>query len=425
MIKKLPYFLLPLALSLGLLPAASHAQQAFQPGYVLPLGADTLRGQVQPLGPQRGQRECVFRASAAASVTYSPAQLRGYGFLPVGPQFRRGRVPRTGADTTTTLRFQEVLAAGRATLLYASDDNANPRYFLQMAGAAAPTELRQLKRRLENEGRATIQTINQFQQVLLTSLSDCPALAPDIRRVRLGEDELVRLVQRYNTCVAPAGTVLPPVAARKTRLTVSVLAGVAFAQRLMLQSGYSYPQFNQTLTTPLTPVPGVQLTLRNARFSRHLGLELGAFLRRRDYQNTSPGRVINSFTVEDRTEAIYGTDVLSLPVTLSWEFGQGTLRPFVFGGANIELQLRARRNELTTYYTNNSRPPSQQVLFDGADTFRMNFLAGAGLITHRPGRHDMGVQARYEFLGHVAPYIYISSSASAVVVLLSYGLSKN
>ena len=413
--------------SLAVLAGAGsvYGQADFKAGYVLPLGADTLRGQVQQLGPQRSQRECVFRAGAAAPITYSVTQLRGYGFTP-GPALRRGRVVRGNADTATVLRFQEVLAAGRATLLYASDEDLNQRYYLQMAGAPVPTELRQIKRRLEDQGRISIQTINQYQQVLLTSLADCPALATDIRRSRLSESELVKIVRRYNACVAPAGTVAASGPAAKASVTISLVAGLGFRQRMPVQSSFSdLRQYNQNLTTPLSVVPGVQLVVRNPRLSRHLGFGLGILLHRLNYENTLPGQVINSFVTADRIETAYHTDFVSLPLTISGEFGRGWLRPFVEAGGSADFRLKVRRNEYTTFYTTNGRPPDQRVLFDNTNGFTTSLLAGAGLLAHRPGGHELALRLRYVRTGAVAPYIYISTISSSWRLLLSYSLTKN
>ena len=57
----------------------THAQAIFRAGYVLPLNADTLKGEVDARGDQRNARLARFRPAGGTVTEYTPGQLRAYG----------------------------------------------------------------------------------------------------------------------------------------------------------------------------------------------------------------------------------------------------------------------------------------------------------------------------------------------------------
>jgi hypothetical protein len=415
-----------IAAALGLFSSTVPAfgQDVFKPGYVVPVGRDTLRGQVRTQGPQRTVRECVFRSGPdAASTTYLPTDLQGYG-LTGGPRFRRGRVPRSSADTTSALRFQEVLVQGPATLLYAPDENSNFHFFLQMASApgAKPQELRIIQRRLEQDGRIFTQTINEYQQILRSSLVGCPAISNDISRLRFGESYFTDIVRRYNACLAPAAVVAAEPAG-KVKLTATVLAGLAFQQRMMLEEENGQRKYNVKLNAPNVPVVGLQFGLYNPRLSRHFSLALGAFFERRNYQGFLPGRVVNVFTNEDHTDVAYGADFIHIPLSLRCDIGESKLRPFLEAGVSEDVRINERDNSVTVYYQGN-RPTERSELFDEPNKLILGYVLGGGVSTHWAGGHNVAVRVQYKSNGGLSPIPSVGSRSSVWRLLLSYDLTK-
>lgn len=83
----------------------------FEPGYVVLVSGDTLRGEVALEADLLATRRAVFRGAEAEVVTFSPAELLGYGF-DSGRQFQRYELaPGPGLELEPL--FLRRLVAGR------------------------------------------------------------------------------------------------------------------------------------------------------------------------------------------------------------------------------------------------------------------------------------------------------------------------
>ncbi|HEX8351104.1 MAG TPA: hypothetical protein VF598_14165 [Hymenobacter sp.] len=403
------------------IPTASVFGQAdFRPGYIVLLTGDTLRGQIKTASTQHNLRQCAFRATDnAPSVEYTPKQLKGYG-LPNDKQHYLSAVIAI-SDTSQAAYFLEVLVRGSVTLLYASNNGHDPRFFLQKT-TGSREELKLIKRTVDLGGRTYVQEIRQYQQVLLTSFADCPALASAIKQARFGENSLAQIVERYNTCIGSTA-ISNTTATRGIKAQFGVLAGAALIGNMRINSASGLGYYNAKLSDKLTPIAGLQLGLNNARLNRRLWFYLSAYYQQRSYKGQAAVGAEATSSVDQHYDLAYKASFIRLPLTLRYVALTGTVRPFAELGIGTSLRLRESKNEYVINYSN-GLPPTRRILFDGSRTYEQGLVAGAGLTINRAQGHNVNILLRYELSNGISPYTTVASGCASYYVLLSYNLTK-
>jgi hypothetical protein len=213
----------------SLLGGNAQAQGRFRPGYVVRLGGDTLRGQVQQRGAIRAAATCTFRSSATAEPTeYRPAELRAYGFAE-GDHYEARVMERLRGKREVVLRtlFLSVLAQGKAQL-YSMRDKDDVTHFYLATSPDSVQELRQVRTAVPstNQDQILYETQYPFRAVLAEALRDCPAVQHLLPGLVLSEGDLRRVVTRYNACVAgPAALPATPVRQR-SKASFGVVGGL-------------------------------------------------------------------------------------------------------------------------------------------------------------------------------------------------------
>jgi hypothetical protein len=399
--------------------ATVQAQADFRPGYIVSLTGDTLRGEVALQGTQRSLRQCLFRAQPTeAPRVYLPGQLKGYGLN--GIKSYRTTLVQVG-DTARASRFLELLVSGEMSLLFSSDDNNNPRFFMLRAGQAVPEELRLIVRTVSENDRVYQQQIRQYQQVLLGAFAKYPTLAPAIRRARFGAPDLVALFEQYNK-LAGGNVQVSAAAAARTRVRLGVAVSSALSGRMVLKAEGSAPNYyNTTLSMPATLAGGVQLALNNPRLSRILWVQIGAYYERRNYSGRADRGQLATSLFDDYYTLQYEAAFVQLPVMLRLEPGRGRVQPVFEAGVISAFRLSQSSNEYSIHYTN-SPTPTKRELFKDPRAYEQGLLLGAGVATGLPGQHHLTALLRYEISSGVSAASAISSTCTAWRVLLGYDL---
>ena len=357
--------------------ARAHAQADFRPGYVVVPSGDTLRGLADYRGAARSARLCQFRATAQAPVTtYSPGELRGYGF----PGVRAYRscltpLPDTlGLAQAPRVYFLEVLATGPASL-YARRDRGDATYYYLQKGPAATAPVKKLEYRrveVEVEGRKVFREINTFRNTLSEAFADCPSLSLDVLRTEYLLAPLIRLVNRYNACVQPQGS--PTLIRKKSRLSVGLLAG-AITSKLAFDG--STAQASRSYTDGPSFEAGLALQFVSPALNEKLMLRLEALYERQSY--TDEYRYVSPYfsdaTEQDRIRVTY----LRLPLVLRYTVPRRGSRPFVEAGVVTNKALSTQA-EYRVQYTA-TMPYDDWASFGVGNqrNIELGFLAGVGV----------------------------------------------
>ncbi|SDX92020.1 outer membrane beta-barrel protein [Hymenobacter psychrophilus] len=417
MLKKL------LLVSLLGISCQAAAQTNFRPGYVVTLGGDTLRGEVDARGAVRNARLARFRPTPDAAITdYRPGQLQGYAVTgehlyqratvlladSLGPGAALGATP----DTVQRVSFVEVLVRGPLHLLYLRDEQRIDHYYAQL-GAQPLHELRQRVVKLEREGRLYQQQTNEFRRTLAELMTSCPSVQPRLNTLRYQSNELVRAVQAYNVCVGESAVLLPA-AARRTYLQLGLVTGAEVSHLKIAGNPFKLPIKG---TSAIGPVVGVGLTLHTG-LSRNVTFRLEALYERQKYNRLVPYGDDPQASSTANPEKYATLSTLRAPLLVRYTYPKGRLRPMVYAGFTLGFFLQADVEDIV----NVPRPPLSplELAYNLKTEPEQAFTGGLGLTTARPNGRNASVELRYEYSNGFNAL----TDLNRFYLLLSYDLTK-
>lgn len=413
-----------LVLGLALFAAAprAQAQANFQPGYVVPLAGDTLRGEVDLRSPQRMTNFCVFRPAAGAAPTeYAPTALRAYG-LRQGARYEAQPVPapvvlqNTPAVATapTPILFMQVLARGKATLYAFPDAQDRNRYCFRTAGQPL-VELTQIKEVAVVQGRRMLVEQYPFRDVLKGAMVDCAGVLPLISRAALKDADLVKIFSTYNSCspgAAPAeGTV------RKAEVHWTLLAGVQRGS-----TTYYDGSEGQALTSDLRPLLGVGVLVNPMAFNRKIALRAELIFQEQRYETTYQRRNSNT-TLPINRKLQANLKNLRLPLMLRYTWPSGKLRPYVQAGVELGILL-GQDSYLYSLEEQYTGPPTNRSAEVEMLPLSIGGTAGLGLLVPLGTRNALQVEIRFNQLTRASKAQNTLNGPNTLSLLLGYSLVR-
>lgn len=418
-------------LSLLLIAAvpAAQAQKNLQPGYIVRLDGDTLRGEVDVRGAKRMERICLFRPNSKAAIgEYAPADLKAYG-LTVGARYESLPVPmvvvqNTGPAGTASasvksvlppVLFLRVLAQGKAMLYFATDEDDRTHYLFRKNGGEL-AELVQTKRTVYGAGGPVEEQTFPFRQVLSQAFADCPAVQPMLVKAELGDTRLAAIFNRYNTCATPWITTDKSLT-RITKLHLGFLAGVQSGSTKMNDDG------EIDVSSSLRPVFGVGLLINPGSFNEKLGLRVELLYQSQRYETSyQRSSSVSTFYASSRTATI-ALNTIRVPVLLRYTLPAGRVRPYLQAGAEVGVLLDREQAQIvesnkfaTSTATTTIRPIELRSLGIGA-TGAIGLLIPVGV-------GAVQLEARYNNqLDSSSEIAYKLNGPQTVSFLLGYNLS--
>ncbi|WP_148103411.1 porin family protein [Hymenobacter rigui] len=398
-----------LLLPLLAVTASAAAQTNFQPGYVLPLSGDTLRGEVDSRGELRGATLCRFRASAQAGATeYRPTEIRGYG-LDAGGTYRASVLP-VAAHTPV---FMQVLADGKLTLLRYTNENESKQYYAQTASAPLlqplvqrDTIVLQINPQTQAENKVSTR-VYPFRNVLWQIMADCPTVQTSLTRLELQESRLVKTVTAYNTCVGGPQNVI-----RKQTNKVRVSAFVGG-----YRANVTYKDDRQyfDLTSDVLPSFGVALNLKPASFNPHLSLLAELWFTQQKYTTTYDG----VGPLGPGYERTLKVDIASvgLPLLLRYSLTKGIVRPYVQAGfvAKQNIKNKAEKSDYLPRFSSN-----RTITAIDLKSYNIGGLFGVGVTIPTGSKGSINLEGRLDKLDSTSSAAGIISNSRGLSVLAGY-----
>ncbi|MDO7886892.1 outer membrane beta-barrel protein [Hymenobacter cheonanensis] len=421
------YFIGSALLALAAITTTAYAQASYQPGYVVTLAGDTVRGQVQEVSARRNSVLCRFRPAATGPITdYAPASLRAYGIVH-GATYRARAVPpadpAAGASAPQQL-FLEVLVPGPAQLYSSRDQPGHTRYFVAVGAPGA--RLRELAERREKtfgNGPDTYETRSLYRDTLAAALRACPAVQVQLPQLSFQQAALARVITQYNACVGGPAAVAAPPPARRPGAVLSVLAGYQ-AGTMKLSGGDSFFQ----LAPPLhqaSPVAGLGLTLALPHTRRTMSVRLEATYAHEVYDGEYAG-IPNTAALPTQRVNNYHFDLqyIHVPIMLRYTLMRSPrLRPFIEAGG-VYHRLWQTKSTFSVQ-TGTGALVSLPYFAEGDVQYnQFGLQAGAGLSVPVIGERRLALLARVATSNGLSNYTGVASPITYFSVLLGLDVSK-
>ncbi|MCC3156584.1 PorT family protein [Hymenobacter sp. 15J16-1T3B] len=226
------YRLTALLLLSGAASLTAQAQTNFQPGYVLSLSGDTLRGSINFRDWDQNPKTVEFRPASGTSRTYHTGGIRGFGVA--GEQYTSASVqvdasPHQVQNLPSSPAFYarqdsiflRTLVAGPKSLYYYKDRNSKEHFFIRQR---EQFELLIYKQYLQ--AKSIVANKGYIGQLQLY-LADCPTLAPRLRGAAYTQQSLTDVFSAYYTCVGQKPQAASQQRANPTHVYFGVVAGLS------------------------------------------------------------------------------------------------------------------------------------------------------------------------------------------------------
>ncbi|WP_100338822.1 porin family protein [Hymenobacter chitinivorans] len=399
-----------------LLATPAQAQTGRQPGYIVPLAGDTIRGTVIINRGQRNAQACEFEAAGQATAKqYSPAELRGYGTA-AGQSYESQALPLTAAAVPQPV-FLEVVTRGALTLYVLQSGNAE-RFFL---AGYRPGKLVELELRTAMVQRGAQQFLAKqrlYQDTLAQAFQACPAQAKRAAIAEFRLADLEKAVRGYNLCAAPQ--TVGKQAAKRGSFGLGIIGGLSIFDQLTLGPGDNTDDFNQDYTGKNTFRGGLEAVFTP-------GFK-GAPLTVRATLLYEPGRTFTSernfFPQQSyNKKAVLEFDYVSFSTILRYRLGQHRLRPYFEAGPALNIITRVKQDYLTFTSTTSGSKPYNEKLIGYYHYLTLGGGAGVGIEAPMPAGNTLWLGIRAAATPGPAKFTE-RSAVTSLAVLVGYTLGR-
>lgn len=390
--------LLYLSCLLILIVHFSYGQTSSQPGYIVATTGDTIRGVLASQNGQRSAQDCQFKpAGQSKFLTYTPAQLRGYG----SADHAYRTYPVATEAQFPEPKFLAVVEQGPASLFLLVDAGGHERFFINGA-LGTVTELRQVIRARPDLGSNIKETNNFYRSELKRAFQSCPSAQRYAQQVSFNLAALQRAVQRYNTCQQPGASqpgASQPAARNSSWLRLSATYNLPIYNVLRLGEGKQRVPADDKVKGKYYVSAGVLLSIGSRYHSSHVFFISGLLCEiNRTYstQQAYPNLSYNIFYQNSQVDV--SLDYLKLPLLVRYSWSGNKLLPYVEAGLYLRALLAMRRNAVSDTYSLTSPNYSRAYpLLDSHQGITPAPAVGAGLRIGSPNQRGLTLGAQAEF----------------------------
>ena len=373
---------------------AARGQEHFEPGTVVLINGDSIRGFIDNQNWGITPDKIDFKKSPEALATTShPGELAScehhrkdlYVARHVILHYRTDDIAELERmmDTLTWTgpRFLQVLYRGAADLYLVTDERSLKHFFVEK-DTLRTTEL-ELRRMIgvKRDPGANISalpavaTVEKYKQVLAYLFADCPSIQSKIRNCSYSERSLVHLFRDYSSCRNVKGHEIEPVK-QKARVSGGVLLG-ASATTLNLTTEIDYLSYldQQDYNYSIRPSAGLRLFIELPRNNGRYGIVNDFLYTAYRVEGTAPNGTGSTITNS------FGNSYLGFHTQLHVDFSDGPLRTYGKAGMGNSFQVS---NSSSFTITNGSGSTSYtDPRFYGMRTYEASFLMSFGVRKNR------------------------------------------
>jgi hypothetical protein len=309
----------------------SHAygQSDFRYGFIITLGSDTVKGQLDFRSNAKNYVSCLFRDNQGAREYY-PNQIKAFGYEN-DKFFSAGVVDNA---------FVEVLVAGDISLYKYKE------HFLIRKGDQLHTLIPK-KEVTDDNGQSSKVNDNRWRGLIIWMINDClqnPSKYTD--RLDIREQNLTELVTRYNRCRGNQ-FIENKVSKPWTKFESGIAAGATLTRlRVNDKSGY-FPYLSQSYLSPDAEIGGL-VAISSPRISERIAFQSEIYFRKSAFS----GYVEKRGTSNDYFDTYVNLTTLSLPLSVKYTFPGKRSHWYVRGGIAFDHHLQNRSKLLSEMEAN-------------------------------------------------------------------------
>ncbi|MDX5422930.1 MAG: hypothetical protein LPK07_07035 [Hymenobacteraceae bacterium] len=366
------------------------AQVVYKPGAVILNSGETLKGYLGFAGEVQAAQELLYKPSLASAPTaYTPSDAAVYSF-------DQGKMYESYSIGQGQQLFLEVLVKGPASLFFLKERGGNERFFIRREQEQL-MELIEETRSINNSGKMYKVTVKPYIGVLNIAFAGCDEVQRRADKVRLDQHSLKKVVNDYNSCVAPEQQSYVNSDDKKPVVNFGLLTGGS-ATQLVFVGHPSEERFYGDFDLAANLTGGITLDLSVPKVSEKLSLHTGVTYIRFKTESYKKAHGIhgNAGLMEEHYVDFQG-DILRMPFMLRYTYPEGKIRPYVNVGPNLSymLNVSGERNTIVGRETVNPREYQKPAL----EAYRKSIFGvsmGVGAITTLTEKMNLVTEVRHE-----------------------------
>jgi hypothetical protein len=371
------------------------AQANFKPGYILTTDSSRINGLIDYRGTNSNAAlQVAFKTSNDTQpIVYNPSQIIGYG-LADGKQYES--ITIVNSDKISHTYFMEVLAKGAATLYFMKHDGVKERFFVTTNDGRIHELIQESRRVDKGNGKIYNVTLKQYVGMLTSVLNACAEVQPLIEKARLEQSDMIKVVNKYNACIAPAQVQVARTEDDvKTKVEKLIIVGGTYTNATF-SSSQSVDDYatKGDITPSLDVTGGIAFNITAAKLSNKLSLYTGVMYQqyrvegkyKKDYAGGS------YYTYDYYLEAKH----IKVPAMIRYTWPKGKFRAYINAGAQAGFLLSADSN-VKRYGKFGAQENNYE--FDMMPDYReieLGFIGGLGIKTEAFGKRSLSLELRQE-----------------------------
>jgi hypothetical protein len=316
--------------TLFILPEFAFSQTDFRKGFAITNTKDTLTGLIDFKSGFRSYKFCDLKVPGDREVTrYTPGELSGFGFIS-DKHFESREI--TGKDQLVKKVFLEVLVKGYASL-YRYED----QFFIAKDSLFLHPLVDEVKERMVN-GTLVLTHSNRHIATMNMLMSDCAVLQNKIQQLKLNENSLTTLVEKYNTC---KGGITKTYKADQPWIKVmpGIVGGLNIS-KLKFQTGLRH--LDGSFNAFRSSIAGISLEVLSPRLSGRLSVQVAALYLKSNYNLFTSTADADNPSVARRDYVAINLTQLKIPFGFKYSFPERKITPYFGLGPSFTYHLRTR-----------------------------------------------------------------------------------
>jgi hypothetical protein len=398
----------------------AYAQQNFQPGYIIPVGKDTLHGYIDYKNWEWNPRKISFKKMLDdETIWFLPTDINSFSVqgeiyisaqvdIEVSP-FKTNQIEENKElNIISEHVFLQTIYEGRKSLYFYVNTYGNENFYIRHDTAI---ELLIHKKYLINQdGHRSISENNRFLGQLIVYLSDCPSIQPKIKETEYTLQGLSKLFNEYLECTDERTTFQ----ARKEKIVteMGILAGLSSRTLKFRSNDFDY--------------------LVNAGFNHSNNLTFGLFLniikpRNHEQWSLNNELMITSYSVEGEfmdfknenkytlTSTKIGFTYMKLNNMIRYSYPLGKASVWIDAGISNAIPLTETNEKIIFSKFYETERTNTGHALESIRKLEMGLLIGLGVRFH-----DFSFVTRYERGSGVSSFYNLASRTTGFHFLLGY-----
>jgi hypothetical protein len=378
--------------------SSAFGQADFQPGFIVTLSKDTVRGQIESRSHTKNYISCLFKKDEAIKE-YTPAQLLAFGY-DNDSFYRSGIIPE---------KFVEVLVDGDLSLYRFNN------FYVQKSGDAI-TRLEETMDSVIVQGETMMRKNTKWKGIISYFITDCHPGTAAINSLTLTERKLIPIVTQYNECKKTSFRVYKKTK-KPTTAEVALSAGISHST-VSVNPNSLVPALADKYNVS-APTIGIILTLSSPRMSDRMAFQAEVHFSKYKFSElrirTPTGYVQYDSSSIDLT-------TLSFPIGARYLIANRRTSLYALASINYDMHLKTETRYHRETYSGNFYTTDDGKLFD---VNKNQIGLGGGLMLARTfGPIRTSLIARYFMISNFSTTAGFVGKTQRLAISLQIGKSK-